>query len=128
MCVQQSLRSACAYAQSDQSLWQSLEYSMSVKLLSKHHLELLSLTGGCTGLFESTLVKLPHCWQSHVIHLIIIRELHGVPLNPMSWLLNGNQLHIVVLLPFVLCFSVLFRISNLDFQQQFYMLKFTKSS
>ena len=31
---QQSLRSACAYAQSDQSLCYLLEYSMSVKLLS----------------------------------------------------------------------------------------------
>ena len=34
--------------------------SMSVKLLNKHHLEFLSLKGGCTGLFESTLVKMPH--------------------------------------------------------------------
>ena len=39
---------------------------MSFKLLTEHNLELLSLTGGCTGLFESTLVKLPHCWKSHV--------------------------------------------------------------
>ena len=30
---------------------------MSVKLLTKHHLELLSLKGGCTGSSESTLVK-----------------------------------------------------------------------
>ena len=30
---------------------------MSVKLLSEHHLEFLSLKGGCTGLSESTLVK-----------------------------------------------------------------------
>ena len=35
MCDQQSLRSACAYAQSDQSLSLSLEYSMSVKLLTE---------------------------------------------------------------------------------------------
>ena len=33
MCDQQSLRSACAYAQSDQSLCLSLEYPMTVKLL-----------------------------------------------------------------------------------------------
>ena len=39
---------------------------MSVKLLSKHHLEFLSLKGGCTGLSESTLVKMPYCWKSHV--------------------------------------------------------------
>ena len=43
MCNQQSLRSACAYAQSDQSLSSSLEYSMIVKLLTEHHLEFLSL-------------------------------------------------------------------------------------
>ena len=54
MCNQQSLRSACAYAQSDQSLCLSLEYSMTVKLLSEQHLEFLSLQGGCTGSSEST--------------------------------------------------------------------------
>ena len=39
---------------------------MSVKLLIEHHLEFLSLKGGCTGSFESTRVKTPHCWKSHV--------------------------------------------------------------
>ena len=43
---QQSLRSACAYAQSDQSPCLSLEYSMNVKLLTEHHLEFLSFKGG----------------------------------------------------------------------------------
>ena len=39
---------------------------MSVKLLTEHHLEFLNLKlGGCTGLSESTLVKMPHCWKSH---------------------------------------------------------------
>ena len=66
MCDQHSLRSACAYAQSDQSLCQSLEYSMSVKLLNEHDLEFLSLKGGYTGSSESTLVKMPHCGKSHV--------------------------------------------------------------
>ena len=76
------LRSACAYTQSDQSLCWSLEYSMSVKLLTEHLLEVLSLKGGCTCLSESTLVKMPHCWKSHVMaHLflalaaILFREL-----------------------------------------------------
>ena len=32
------------------------EYSMSVKLLTEHHLEFISLKGGCTGSSESTLV------------------------------------------------------------------------
>ena len=39
---------------------------MSVKLLTEHHLELLSIKGGCTVSSESTLVKIPHCWKSRV--------------------------------------------------------------
>ena len=39
---------------------------MSVKLLTEHHLEFLSLKGGCTGSSEFTLVKMPYCWKSHV--------------------------------------------------------------
>ena len=39
---------------------------MCVKLLTEHHLEFLSLKGGCIGSSESTLVKMPHCWKSHV--------------------------------------------------------------
>ena len=66
MCDQQRLRSACAYRQSDQSLCLSLEYFTTVQLLTEHNSERLSLTGGCTGLSESTLVKRPHCWKSHV--------------------------------------------------------------
>ena len=32
---------------------------MSVKLLTEHYLEFLSLKGGCTGSSEATLVKMP---------------------------------------------------------------------
>ena len=39
---------------------------MTVKLLNKQHLEFLSLKVGCTGSYESTLVKMPHCWKPHV--------------------------------------------------------------
>ena len=39
---------------------------MSVELLTEHHLEFLSLKGGYTGSSESKLVKIPHCWKSHV--------------------------------------------------------------
>ena len=67
MCDQQRLRPACAYAQSDQSLCKSLEFSMNIQLLAEHHLEFLCLKGGRTGWSESTLVKMPHCWKSHVI-------------------------------------------------------------
>ena len=38
-----------------------------VKLLAEHHLEFLSLSGGCTGSPESTLAKMPHCWKSHLM-------------------------------------------------------------
>ena len=44
---------------------------MSVKLLTEHHLEFLSLKGGCTGLSESIHVKMPHCWKSHVAAQIL---------------------------------------------------------
>ena len=45
---------------------------MSVKLLTEHHLEFLISKGDCTGSSESTLVKMPHCWKSHVAaHLCI---------------------------------------------------------
>ena len=67
MCNQQGLRSACVYTQSDQSLCKSLEYSISVKLLTEHNLEFLSLKGGCRGCSESTHVKMPHCWKSHAL-------------------------------------------------------------
>ena len=40
---------------------------MTVKLLAEQHLEFLSLKGGCTGSSEYTLVKMPHCWKSHVV-------------------------------------------------------------
>ena len=63
ICDQQSLTPACPYAQSDQSLCLSLEYSMIPRLLTEQHFEFLSLTGSCT---ESTLVKMPYCWKSHV--------------------------------------------------------------
>ena len=69
MCDQQSLRSACAYTQSDQSLCSSLEYYMNVKLLTEYHFEFLSLKGGCTSSSESTLVKMPHNGGNHVLWL-----------------------------------------------------------
>ena len=35
------------------------------QLLTKQHLEFLSLTGGCRGSSESTLVKMSNYWKSH---------------------------------------------------------------
>ena len=44
---------------------------MIVKLLTEHHLEFLSLKGGCRGSSESTLVEMPHCWKSHFNFIIL---------------------------------------------------------
>ena len=44
---------------------------MTVKLLTEHHLEFLSLKGGCTGSYESILFKMPQCWKSHGTALTI---------------------------------------------------------
>ena len=45
---------------------------MIVTLLTEHHMEFLSLKGGCRGWSESTLVKMPHCWKFHALAQIII--------------------------------------------------------
>ena len=66
-----NLRSACAYAQSDQSFCWSHEYSIIVKLLTEHHFDFLSLKGGYRGSSESTLVKMSNCWKSHALAHII---------------------------------------------------------
>ena len=44
---------------------------MIVKLLTEHKLEFLSLEADCTGSSESTLVKMPHCWKSHVANQLL---------------------------------------------------------
>ena len=92
MCAEQIPRSAYASTQSDQSKDQNVllcgliteppheisnnvlcatskasdQPAMSVKLLTEHHLEFLSFKGGCTGSYESTIVKMSHCLKSHV--------------------------------------------------------------
>ena len=49
---------------------------MTVELLTEHCLEFLSLTGGCTGSFESTLVKISNCWKSRAAaHLLLFYNL-----------------------------------------------------
>ena len=49
---------------------------MIVKLLIEHHLEFLGLTGGCTDSSESTLVKMPHCWKSHVTAQMVLQVIY----------------------------------------------------
>ena len=73
MCNQQRLRTACAYAQSDQSISLLLEYSLTVKLLTEQYLEFLSLTGDCRGLTESISVKMPHCCGSFLFYKINLK-------------------------------------------------------
>ena len=48
---------------------------MIVKLLTEHHLEFLSLKGGCTGSSESTLVKMSNCLKSHVLAQLFVNRL-----------------------------------------------------
>ena len=45
---------------------------MILKLLTEHHLECLSLKGGCRGSSESTHVKIPHCWKSHALAQFVL--------------------------------------------------------
>ena len=47
---------------------------MTVRQLTEHYLEFLSLKVGCTGLSESTLVKMPHCWKPHVTAHLVSEE------------------------------------------------------
>ena len=54
-------------AQTDQCICLPLEYSIILRLPTEHHMEFLSFYGGCTCSSEFTLVKMPHCWKSHVI-------------------------------------------------------------
>ena len=51
---------------------------MSVKLLTEHYLEFLSLTGGCTDSFESIHVEMPHCWKSHATAQSIYGSAHEI--------------------------------------------------
>ena len=61
---------------------------MTVKLLIEHHLEFLSFKGGCTGLPESRLANMPHCWKSHVT----VQLLYETPDSPYSnFIWTGTQ-------------------------------------
>ena len=50
---------------------------MIVKLLTEHHLEFLSLEGGCTDSSESTHVKMPHCWKSHALAHLALQQIQS---------------------------------------------------
>ena len=59
---------------------------MIVKLLTEHHLEFLSLTGGCRGPSESTLIKMSNCWKSHAAAQMCLVPLTVVAYNS-EWLI-----------------------------------------
>ena len=50
---------------------------MSVKLLTEDHLAFVGLNRGCKGSPESTHVKMPHCWKSHVAGQNFVLVLNG---------------------------------------------------
>ena len=62
---------------------------MIIKLLTEHHLEFLSLKGGCRGSSKSTLVKISYCWKSHAAAHISV---------PKSRVLAHNNLRNLALL------------------------------
>ena len=86
MCDQQRLRPAAHTRRLIRAFASRL---VSAKLLPEHHLEFLGLIGGCTGSSESTLVKILHCWKSHVVdHIYIQYTFHEYPYTGcrvMAW-------------------------------------------
>ena len=66
MCDQLNVSDQPAHTRSLIRAFASLEYSLTVMLLTEQHLEFLIFRGGCTGLTESTHVKMPPCWKSLV--------------------------------------------------------------
>ena len=54
---------------------------MTLKLLTEHYLESLSLKEGSADSSESTLVKMPHCWKSHAMahffYIFLNQSLHS---------------------------------------------------
>ena len=45
---------------------------MTVKLLTEHTFEFLDSKGGFTDSSEYTMVKMPHCWKSHVVAQLLL--------------------------------------------------------
>ena len=80
---------------------------MSVKLLTNRHLEFLSLKGGCTGLSESTLVKMSNCCKSHAVAQIILLQesCHYVLIGDK--IINGDKVIIKLLLCILFYLTVL---------------------
>ena len=72
---QQSLRAACAYVQSNQSLCYLLEYSMTVNLMTEHTpFGVSKLERGLHGSSMAIHVEIPHCWKYHAVTHILIKK------------------------------------------------------
>ena len=61
---------------------------MSVELLTEHHLEFLSLKGGCRGSSESTFDKMSNRWKSHAAAHISFSRNEFLSLTDLSGTLN----------------------------------------
>ena len=88
---------------------------MIVKLLTEQHLEFLSLTGGCRGSSEATLVKMPHCWKSHVgANIAYVKaDLHHLCFHQGSHRNSKTQFHDFSMINNVISMTILCTISNL---------------
>ena len=82
---------------------------MTFKLLTEHHLEILSLKGSCRGSSESIHVKMPNCWKSHASAQMVLEAVQQVQRYSVdlynSNQRSGNYFHIYMVS--VYCFSTL---------------------
>ena len=77
MCNQQSLRSACAYAQSDQNLYLSFEYSMMFSYQINIIWSFKAKYEAAQVRLSLHLSKMPHCLKSHDTVLLMTYPLVG---------------------------------------------------
>ena len=70
---QQRLRPACAYVQSDQSLYYSLEYSMTVNLLTEQHLGFSALKEAAQARLSLFMSKC-HIVGNHMLRLLYFMD------------------------------------------------------
>ena len=110
MSDKQSLRSACAYAQSDPSLCLSLDYSMSVKVLTDHHLEFLSLKEAAEARLSLHLSKC-HIVGNHMSRLIyqVVLQIYSFRILFLYFqiVLSLSQKRCSLIRNFVSCLNIL---------------------
>ena len=62
---------------------------MIVKLLTEHHLEFLSLTGGSRGGSESTQDKMSNCWESHAVAQLLLYSIFNFQKESVTQMLGS---------------------------------------